>query len=44
MLTRSLTALARATLIDYSALGARITILGASAVLLQEELGVTPFR
>jgi N-acetylglucosamine repressor len=44
MLARSLTALARATQIDYSALGARITILGASAVLLQEELGVTPFR
>jgi N-acetylglucosamine repressor len=44
MLARSLTALARETHIDYSALGPRITILGASAVLLQEELGVTPFR
>jgi N-acetylglucosamine repressor len=44
MIARSLIALARETEIEYSALGSRITILGASAVLLQEELGVTVSR
>jgi predicted NBD/HSP70 family sugar kinase len=44
VLRRSLTALARETDIAFSSLGSRITVLGASAALLQHELGVTPFR
>jgi predicted NBD/HSP70 family sugar kinase len=44
VLRRSLTALARETEVVFSPLGHRITILGASAVLLQQVLGVTPFR
>lgn len=44
VLRRSLTALARETEVVFSPLGARITILGASAVLLQQELGVSRFR
>jgi predicted NBD/HSP70 family sugar kinase len=44
ILRRSLTALARETEVVFSGLGSRITILGASAALMQQELGVTPFR
>jgi N-acetylglucosamine repressor len=44
VLRRSLTALARETEVVFSPLGSRITILGASAVLLQQVLGLTPFR
>jgi predicted NBD/HSP70 family sugar kinase len=44
VLRRSLTALARETEVAFSTLGSRITILGASAAQLQQELGVTPFR
>src|SRR5262249_52508898 len=44
VLRRSLTALARETEVVFSSLGSRITILGASAVFLQQELGLTPFR
>jgi predicted NBD/HSP70 family sugar kinase len=44
VLRRSLTALARETEVVFSSLGSRITILGASAAQLQQELGVTPFR
>ena len=43
-LVGGLSALARETEVVFSPLGHRITILGASAVLLQQVLGVTLFR
>jgi N-acetylglucosamine repressor len=42
MRRRSLAALASETQVHFSALGPDITILGAAAVLLQAELGITP--
>jgi predicted NBD/HSP70 family sugar kinase len=41
---RSLAALARSTRVEFSAIGADITALGAAAVLLHQELGIWPLR
>ncbi len=41
---RSLAALARATRVNFSAIGADITALGAAAVLLHQELGIWPLQ
>jgi len=44
MSRRTLAALARETRIQFSELGPDITVLGAAARLLHEELGITPSR
>jgi N-acetylglucosamine repressor len=44
MRRRSLAALARETHVQFSDLGSDITILGSAALLLNEELGITPSR
>ena len=44
MRRRALAALARETRIQFSDLGPDITVLGSAAVLLHEELGITPSR
>jgi len=44
LLTRCLEALARNTRIEFSAIGADITALGAAAVLLHQELAIWPLK
>ncbi len=44
VLTRCLEALARNTRIEFSAIGADITALGAAAVLLHQELAIWPLK
>jgi N-acetylglucosamine repressor len=44
MRRRSLAALARETHVEFSDLGPDITVLGSAALLLHEELGITPSR